>query len=139
MTSSIRSTKPFGAIAHNRGLGLQMYADDTQLYISFKHVGCCELAKERIEACVTEMRSCMYKNKLQLNDAKTEVMLIYSVHELPKFSVSPAGQEDNINACSCMCYIAAGQWECPALCTPSNTVISGATSPERSCSPGVSD
>ena len=58
-------TKPLGSIARKRGLGLHMYADDTQLYISFKPVGGCELETQRIEACVTEMRSWMYKNKLQ--------------------------------------------------------------------------
>ena len=52
---------------------------------------------------------------------------------------TPAGQEDNSNACSRLCNIAAGQWECLALWTPSNSAIHGATSPERSCSPCVSD
>ena len=65
-----------------------MYADDTQLYISFKPLGGCELATEQIEACVTEMRSWMYKIKLHLYDAKTEVMLICSVHNQSKFNVS---------------------------------------------------
>ena len=64
-------TKPLGAIARKRGLGLHVHADDTQLYISFKPMGGCKLATERVEACVTEMHSWMYKNKLKLNDAKT--------------------------------------------------------------------
>ena len=38
-----------------------------------------------------------------------------------------------------ICNIAAGQWECLALRTPSNSAIQGATSPERSCSLCVSD
>ena len=59
-----------------------------QLYISFKPVGGCELATERIEDCVTEMRSWMYKNKLQLNYAKTEIMVICSVHNQSKFNVA---------------------------------------------------
>ena len=42
--------KPFGAIDRKRGMGLHMYADDTQLHISFKPVGGCELSTERIEA-----------------------------------------------------------------------------------------
>ena len=37
-----------------------------------KPVGGRELATERVEACVTEMRSWMRKNKLQLNDSKTD-------------------------------------------------------------------
>ena len=65
-----------------------MYADDTQLYISFKPVGGCEFATERIEACVTEMRSWVYNNKLQLNEAKSEIMLICSVYNQSKFNVS---------------------------------------------------
>ena len=52
---------------------------------------------------------------------------------------TPAGQEDNSNACSCLCNIAAGQWECIALWTPSNSAIQGATSLECSCSHCVSD
>ena len=39
-----------------------------------------ELATERVEACVDEMNSWMHKNKLQLNDSKTEVMIICSGH-----------------------------------------------------------
>ena len=50
-------TKPLGAIVRKRGLGLHMYADDAQLYISFKLVDGCELATEQTEACVTGMRS----------------------------------------------------------------------------------
>ena len=57
-----------------------MHADDTQLYIAFKPVGGGELATERVEACVNDMISGMHKNKLQLNDSKTEVMVICSVH-----------------------------------------------------------
>ena len=118
----------------------------------------------------------MYKNKLQLNDAKTEIMLICSVHNHSTFNVShiqvgdseiqpvsvvrnigaeldetlsmrshvnslcsrralllaehqqdtTPGQEDNSNACSCLCNIAVGPWECLALWTPSNSAIQGA-------------
>ena len=81
-------TMPIGAIVRKHGLGLHMYADDIQLYISFKPVGGCDLATERIEACVTDMRSRMYTNKLQLNDTKTAVMVICSVHNQSKFNVS---------------------------------------------------
>ena len=56
--------------------------------IKYYYVGGCELATERIEACVTEMRSWMYNNKLQLKDAKTEIMLVCSVHNQSKFNVS---------------------------------------------------
>ncbi len=64
-----------------------MYADDTQLFIAFKPVGGGELASERVEACVDEMSSWMRKNKLQLNDSKTEVMIICSVHNHSKVNI----------------------------------------------------
>ena len=64
-----------------------MYADDTQLYIAFKPVGGGELATERGEACVDEMSSWMRKNKLQLNDSNTEVMIICSVHNHSKVNI----------------------------------------------------
>ena len=44
-------------IARKHGLGLHTYADDSQLYISFKSVDGVQLATGRVEACVTEMRS----------------------------------------------------------------------------------
>ena len=43
-----------------------------------------ELATERVEACVNEMSYWMRKNKLQLNDSNTEIMIIYSVHNHSK-------------------------------------------------------
>ena len=46
-----------------------------------------ELATERVEACVDEMSSWMRKSKLQLNDSKTEVMIICSVHSHSKVNV----------------------------------------------------
>ena len=87
--------RPFGAIAHERGLSLYMYADDTQLYIAFKSVGGGELATERVEACVNEMSSWMRKNKLQLNDSKTEVMIICSVHHHSKVNIPHIQVEDS--------------------------------------------
>ena len=64
-----------------------MYADDTQLNIAFKPVGWGELATEVVEACVNDMSSWMRKNKLQLNDSKTEVMIICSVHNHSKVNI----------------------------------------------------
>ena len=64
-----------------------MYANDTQLNIAFKPVGGGELATEVVEACVNDMSSWMRKNKLQLNDSKTEVMIICSVHNHSKVNI----------------------------------------------------
>ena len=46
-----------------------------------------ELATERVEACVDEMSSWMRKNKLQLNDSKTEAMIICSVYNHSKVNI----------------------------------------------------
>ena len=58
--------------------------DDTQLYIAFKPVSGGELATERVEACVAEMSSRMRKDKLLLNDSKTDVMIVRCVHSHSK-------------------------------------------------------
>ena len=54
-----------------------------------------ELATERVEACVDEMSSWMRKNKLQLNDSKTEVMIICSVQNHSKVNVPYIQVGDN--------------------------------------------
>ena len=54
------------------------YADDTQLYLSFNADSACSQndAVEAMEQCIRAIRSWMIKNKLRLNDNKTEVMII---------------------------------------------------------------
>jgi hypothetical protein len=51
-------TLPLGDIIRKHGFNFHMYADDTQLYISFKptHDHSCELLKERLEACLNDIR-----------------------------------------------------------------------------------
>ena len=57
-----------------------LYADDTQLYISFNTNCCADLdeAKLRIERCVEEIDLWMCKNLLKLNQDKTELVVISS-------------------------------------------------------------
>ena len=62
-----------------------VYADDTQIYLSFD-------ASEKsvndsihsLEACIVEIRHWMRNNYLKLNDSKTEFILIGSRHKLDK-------------------------------------------------------
>ena len=50
------------------------YADDTQLYISFKPDAIAQVQSISIlEACVKYVRGWMLQNKLKLNDGKTEL------------------------------------------------------------------
>ena len=58
-----------------------LYADDTQLYVSFK-LGSDDLlssAKSSIEICAQEINNCMILNGLKLNEEKTELPLLSSL------------------------------------------------------------
>ena len=52
-----------------------MYADETQLYMSFKHEDS-EDTRARMEACIADVRCWMARNFLKLNDGKTEFLVI---------------------------------------------------------------
>ncbi|KAL9967819.1 hypothetical protein ACROYT_G026116 [Oculina patagonica] len=61
-----------------------LYADDTQLYLSFKPTHAEQpdsIAK--IEACVSEIDSWMVSNKLKLNRGKTELLILSPRHRPP--------------------------------------------------------
>ena len=66
---------PVAKIARKYGLCVQLYADDTQLYLSFTP---CEWgdALERVEECVKEIKAWMVANYLQLNGDKTQIVLL---------------------------------------------------------------
>ena len=70
-------TTPLGNIARKYGLNIHVYADDTQLYLSFSSQNLDDINStiRKIEECVEEIKQWMQKNKLQLNDEKTEVIL----------------------------------------------------------------
>ena len=57
-----------------------LYADDTQLYISFNNDCCADLdeAKLPVERCIEEIDLWMCKNLLKLNQDKTELVVISS-------------------------------------------------------------
>ena len=70
-------TLPLGDIVRNRGMKFHLYADDTQLYLSFSpSPECMHLSIQQIEGCVQEIHSWMLTNKLKLNGDKTELLLI---------------------------------------------------------------
>ena len=57
-----------------------MYADDTQLYVSYDVTDMEQRqeATERLENCISDILSWMVKNKLQLNSNKTELLVLAS-------------------------------------------------------------
>ena len=75
-------TKPLGAICSRHGLLHHFYADDSQLYISFKPADSVSKSEtmHRIECCLADIISWMNRNILKLNADKTELMLFSSKH-----------------------------------------------------------
>ena len=68
---------PVHDIAARHGLEIHMYADDTQIYITFDLSQLnAEEARCRLEACIVDIKVWMKENKLQLNADKTELLVI---------------------------------------------------------------
>ena len=66
------------------------YAGDTLLYISLKPDGSATEtdAVDALQACIRDIRTWMVQDKLQLNDAKTELLLIGTCAQLNKVTIS---------------------------------------------------
>ena len=66
-------TAPIDDIINEHGMNAMFYADDTQIYLMFKYPER-EEALNRLNACIADVKAWAAKNKLSLNDAKTEVI-----------------------------------------------------------------
>ena len=81
-------TYPLQDIISRHQLNYHLYADDTQLYLSFRPLqDSADQEIENMETCVSEIRAWMRDNFLKLNDEKTEFMLFGSSSQLAKISV----------------------------------------------------
>ena len=78
-------SSPLTKIAAKYGLTVHLYADDTQLYISFDSDDAF-VSREKMEACLEEIRTWMSDNLLKLNESKTEYILITPKYVSPKLS-----------------------------------------------------
>ena len=66
-----------------------LYADDTQVYTSFDSDDCLSSIL-CVEKCVSDVKTWMTSNKLQMNEDNTEVLLVIAkrmvnLQHLPKF------------------------------------------------------
>ena len=70
-------TVPIGAICRRHGVNYQLYADDTQVYVSVSITNKQdrEIALAKIKACITEIRAWMLAHRLELNDDKNEFVV----------------------------------------------------------------
>ena len=81
-------TCPLSQIFKAHGLMYHLYADDSQLYLSFKPntLGAQSMHLETIENCIDDGRRWMTLNMLKLNDNKTEFIILGTRHQLAKLS-----------------------------------------------------
>ncbi len=66
--------KPVSAIIRYHSMKYHGYADDNQLYLMFKLSNDIPAITCRIQACVTDINIWMCRNKLKLNEGKTELI-----------------------------------------------------------------
>ena len=84
---------PLSVILRLYKIGYHVYADDTQIYVSFK----CDdpsQAHDKINVCISDIGRWMILNKLKINHAKTEFIVFRSPmlkHDLSDMSVNVGG------------------------------------------------
>ena len=77
-------------IARLHGLSVSMYADDTQLYLSFNlsSPDSGDLAVQQMEDCIEDIQKWMALSKLKLNNDKSELIIITPSRQAHKCSIS---------------------------------------------------
>ena len=77
-------SSPISSIICSHGISVHCYADDTQLYASFRPGQTENAVLKKMEQCIVELREWMDSNKLKLNDSKTEFVIFGSAARLSK-------------------------------------------------------
>ena len=78
---------PLGDIMRKHKINFHTYADDTQIYLSFRPTSSVADNLKRIQECIADIRSWMIKNMLKLNEDKTEMLVIGTKQQLKKITV----------------------------------------------------
>ena len=71
---------PMQRIIRKHGVVYHKYADDTQLYVTYKPnvLGDMQRAVKQLEDCISEIRVWMINRMLKLNDNKTDIVIYMS-------------------------------------------------------------
>ena len=88
-------TTPLGDIMKHHGIKYHLYADDTQLYVSFCPAPENQtLTISKLEGCLSQIKSWMDANFLKLNQEKTELIIFGTRQKLSmmtQFSINVTG------------------------------------------------
>jgi hypothetical protein len=79
---------PLGDIIRRYNIFFHIYADDTQLYISFRPGVDTSKCVAQLEKCISEIRSWMLDNFLCLNDEKSEFLVIGTKQQREKLNIA---------------------------------------------------
>ena len=73
---------PLAEIIEKHNMSYHFYADDTQIYLSFRPSDKAEpdLSRSRIELCIQDINRWMTVNKLKLNNDKTDLLVFTARH-----------------------------------------------------------
>ncbi len=80
---------PLADILSELGIEFHVYADDHQLYLAFQPIDkdIADVAVNKIQRCMVEVKQWMVKNMLKLNDDKTEFIIIGTIQKRSKIHI----------------------------------------------------